>query len=92
MRRYARAISPERTKVWAEPPPKHHHSHSQQQGRKVPVVYYLCRNRHLDQPHSIEVPLCSPEGLYLRGRKGLILSGEKSLLLFIDVVWFVVCL
>ncbi|CAL9197641.1 protein SOSEKI 3-like isoform X1 [Musa acuminata AAA Group] len=66
MRRYARAISPERTKVWAEPPPKHHHSHSQQQGRKVPVVYYLCRNRHLDQPHSIEVPLCSPEGLYLR--------------------------
>nr|XP_009420458.1 PREDICTED: uncharacterized protein LOC104000195 isoform X3 [Musa acuminata subsp. malaccensis] len=64
MRRYARAISPERTKVWAEPPPKHHHW--QQQGRKVPVVYYLCRNRHLDQPHSIEVPLCSPEGLYLR--------------------------
>ncbi|CAL9098485.1 unnamed protein product [Musa textilis] len=64
MRRDAQAISPERTKVWVEPPPKHHHS--QQQGRKVPVVYYLCRNRHLDQPHSIEVPLSSPEGLYLR--------------------------
>ncbi|URD75498.1 hypothetical protein MUK42_07895 [Musa troglodytarum] len=63
MRRYAPQTSPERTKVWTEPPPKHP---QQQQGRKVPVVYYLCRNRHLEHPHFIEVPLSSPEGLYLR--------------------------
>ncbi|WOK94886.1 hypothetical protein Cni_G03591 [Canna indica] len=38
-----------------------------QQGRKVPVVYYLCRNRQLEQPHFIEVPLSSSSGgLYLR--------------------------
>ncbi|XP_072956396.1 protein SOSEKI 3-like isoform X1 [Typha angustifolia] len=34
--------------------------------RKIAVVYYLCRNRHLEHPHFIEVPLSSPEGLYLR--------------------------
>ncbi|PKU67931.1 hypothetical protein MA16_Dca006966 [Dendrobium catenatum] len=38
----------------------------QKQGRKIPVVYYLCRNRHLEHPHFIEVPLSSPDGLYLR--------------------------
>ncbi|KAJ6792652.1 protein UPSTREAM OF FLC [Iris pallida] len=38
----------------------------QQQGRKIPVVYYLCRNRHLEHPHFIEVPISSPEGLHLR--------------------------
>jgi hypothetical protein len=32
-------------------------------------VYYLCRNRHLEHPHFIEVPLAAPEeGLYLRGQ------------------------
>ncbi|THU63099.1 hypothetical protein C4D60_Mb01t12170 [Musa balbisiana] len=67
MRRYAPQTSPERTKVWTEPPPKHP-LQQQQQGRKVPVVYYLCRNRHLEHPHFIEVPFSSPEGLYLRGR------------------------
>ncbi|CAL9759023.1 unnamed protein product [Musa acuminata subsp. burmannicoides] len=67
MRRYAPQTSPERTKVWTEPPPKHPlQQQQQQQGRKVPVVYYLCRNRHLEHPHFIEVPLSSPEGLYLR--------------------------
>ncbi|RWW09235.1 hypothetical protein GW17_00027283, partial [Ensete ventricosum] len=76
MRRHAQAVSPERTKVWAEPPPKHHRS--QQQGRKVPVVYYLCRNRHLDQPHSIDVPLSSPEGLYLRDRDNHGVSDVKT--------------
>uniref|UniRef100_A0A804M269 SOSEKI DIX-like domain-containing protein n=1 Tax=Zea mays TaxID=4577 RepID=A0A804M269_MAIZE len=34
--------------------------------RKVPVVYYLTRSRHLEHPHFVEVPLASPEGLYLR--------------------------
>ncbi|XP_042375688.1 protein SOSEKI 3-like isoform X1 [Zingiber officinale] len=67
MRRYAPQVSPDRTRVWAEPPPKHHfHAQERQQGGKIPVVYYLCRNRHLEHPHFIEVPLCSPEGLYLK--------------------------
>ncbi|KAL4560845.1 hypothetical protein LXL04_033000 [Taraxacum kok-saghyz] len=39
-----------------------HHPNS----RIVPVIYYLCRNRKLEQPHFIEVPLVSPNGLYLR--------------------------
>nr|CAB3498934.1 unnamed protein product [Digitaria exilis] len=34
--------------------------------RKVPVVYYLTRSRHLEHPHFVEVPLASPEGPYLR--------------------------
>nr|CAB3493631.1 unnamed protein product [Digitaria exilis] len=34
--------------------------------RKAPVVYYLTRSRHLEHPHFVEVPLASPEGLYLR--------------------------
>ncbi|XP_004982117.1 protein UPSTREAM OF FLC [Setaria italica] len=34
--------------------------------RKVPVVYYLTRSRHLEHPHFVEVPVASPEGLYLR--------------------------
>nr|CAD1830774.1 unnamed protein product [Ananas comosus var. bracteatus] len=42
--------------------------HSQSpQPKKVPVVYYLCRNRHLEHPHFMEVPLSSSsEALYLR--------------------------
>jgi hypothetical protein len=35
----------------------------------VPVVYYLTRSRHLEHPHFVEVPLASPEGLYLRGKR-----------------------
>ncbi|KAG6478673.1 hypothetical protein ZIOFF_062117 [Zingiber officinale] len=35
-------------------------------GRKIPVVYYLCRNRRLEHPHFIQVPLSSPDGLFLR--------------------------
>ncbi|KAI3817736.1 hypothetical protein L1987_11534 [Smallanthus sonchifolius] len=34
--------------------------------RKVPVLYYLSRNGHLEHPHLIDVPLSSPHGLYLR--------------------------
>lgn len=56
-----RDITPERTKVWVEPKPKNPTE------KKVPVVYYLSRNGHLEQPHFMEVPLSSPEGLYLRG-------------------------
>lgn len=59
MKKY-REVSPERAKVWKERSPKY------VQNRKVPVVYYLCRNRQLEHPHFIEVPICSPEGLYLR--------------------------
>ncbi|XP_068644258.1 protein SOSEKI 5-like [Aristolochia californica] len=53
-----RETSPERTKVWTEPKPKAE--------RKVAVVYYLCKNGQLEHPHFMEVPLSSPEGLYLR--------------------------
>jgi len=60
MRKY-RQLSPERAKVWTEKSPKYY------QNRKVPVVYYLCRNRQLEHPHFMEVPLSSPEGLLLRG-------------------------
>lgn len=66
-RRYAPQASPERTKVWTEPPPKFS-SQQQQHGSKVPVVYYLCRNRHLEHPHFMEVPLSSSDGLYLKGK------------------------
>ncbi|KAG4961222.1 hypothetical protein GLYMA_13G322200v4 [Glycine max] len=59
MRKY-RQVSPERAKVWTEKSPKYH------QNRKVPVLYYLCRNRQLEHPHFMEVPLSSPDGLYLR--------------------------
>lgn len=59
MKKY-RQVSPERAKVWTEKSPKY------QQNRKVPVVYYLCRNRQLEHPHFVEVPLSSPDGLYLR--------------------------
>lgn len=54
-----RETSPERNKVWTEPPNKH---------RKVPVVYYLSRNGQLEHPHFMEVPLSS-DGLYLSGKK-----------------------
>lgn len=59
MKKY-RQVSPERAKVWTEKSPKY------QQNRKVAVVYYLCRNRQLEHPHFMEVPLLSPDGLYLR--------------------------
>ncbi|XP_065014698.1 protein SOSEKI 3-like isoform X2 [Musa acuminata AAA Group] len=63
MRRYGSQSSPERTRPRTEPPPPP----VPQQGRKVPVVYYLCKNRHLEHPHFIEVLLSSPRGLYLKG-------------------------
>ncbi|KAG1337917.1 protein UPSTREAM OF FLC [Cocos nucifera] len=34
--------------------------------RKASVVYYLSRDGHLENPHFLEVPLSSTEGLYLR--------------------------
>ena len=61
-KKYNRQVSPERAKVWTEKSPKYH------QSLKVPVIYYLCRNRQLEHPHFMEVPLSSPDGLYLRGR------------------------
>ncbi|KAL8138065.1 hypothetical protein V2J09_004066 [Rumex salicifolius] len=55
-----RQVSPERARVWTEKSGKF------VQNRKVPVVYYLSRNRQLEHPHFIEVPLSSSQGLYLR--------------------------
>ena len=56
-----RDTSPERTKVWTEPnKPKSDH-------KKVSVVYYISRNGQLEHPHFMEVPLSSPQGLYLKG-------------------------
>ncbi|RDX88131.1 Protein UPSTREAM OF FLC [Mucuna pruriens] len=61
MKKYhQRQVSPERAKVWTEKSPKYH------QSLRVPVIYYLCRNRQLEHPHFMEVPLSSPDGLYLR--------------------------
>ncbi|KAF8039898.1 hypothetical protein BT93_B2190 [Corymbia citriodora subsp. variegata] len=56
-----RETSPERTKVWAEPSKPGKASAE----RRVPVLYYLSRNGQLEQPHFMEVPLSSPEGLFL---------------------------
>lgn len=66
MKKY-RQLSPERAKVWTEKSPKYQQQKPRLSNGKVPVVYYLCRNRQLEHPHFIEVPLSSPEGLYLRG-------------------------
>ncbi|KQJ99396.1 hypothetical protein BRADI_3g43040v3 [Brachypodium distachyon] len=74
----ATGASPGRNKVWVEPPGKSHHPPRRSPpppppppppaaGNKVAVVYYLCRSRHLEHPHFIEVPLAAPDaGLYLR--------------------------
>lgn len=35
--------------------------------QKVPVIYYLSRNGQVEHPHFMEVPLSSPQGLYLKG-------------------------
>ncbi|CAK8535298.1 unnamed protein product [Lathyrus sativus] len=60
VKKYRQQLSPERSKVWKEKPPKYY------KNRKVPVVYYLCRNRQLEHPHFMEVPIKSPDGLFLR--------------------------
>ncbi|RLM60389.1 hypothetical protein C2845_PM14G20710 [Panicum miliaceum] len=75
-RRAASSPSPGRNKVWVEPPGKSHRHQTPPPptpppqapaAKRVAVVYYLCRNRHLEHPHFIEVPLASSEeGLYLR--------------------------
>ncbi|KAM0945103.1 putative protein SOSEKI [Dioscorea sansibarensis] len=50
----------ERPRPWPEPPPP------KQQEKRIPVVYYLSKNHHLEHPHYIEVPISSSEGLYLK--------------------------
>ncbi|ESQ42368.1 hypothetical protein EUTSA_v10013653mg [Eutrema salsugineum] len=52
--------SPDRNRIWSEP------RHKPVGNRKVPVVYYLCRNGQLDHPHFMEVTLSSHDGLYLK--------------------------
>ncbi|XP_073143786.1 protein SOSEKI 4-like [Henckelia pumila] len=56
-------ISPDRTVVWTEPA-----SNGKQlkTDKRVPVIYYLSRNGNLEHPHFMEVPLSSPQSLYLR--------------------------
>nr|GMD01994.1 protein UPSTREAM OF FLC-like [Ipomoea batatas] len=56
-----RETSPERTVVWTEPK-----SSSSKTEKRVPVIYYLSRNGQFEHPHFIQVPLSSPEGLYLK--------------------------
>ncbi|KAL8197880.1 hypothetical protein R6Q57_030116 [Mikania cordata] len=68
VRKYGQ-LSPDRAKIWKERSPRYRQREPeplQQKNRKVPVVYYLCRNRQLEHPHFIEVPLSSSEGLFLR--------------------------
>ncbi|CAL0304125.1 unnamed protein product [Lupinus luteus] len=57
-KRTERETSPDRNKVWTEPKPK--------TPKKVSVVYYLSRNGQLEHPHFMELPLSSPQGLYLK--------------------------
>ncbi|KAF8053386.1 hypothetical protein N665_1422s0008 [Sinapis alba] len=52
--------SPDRNRIWTEP------RHKPIVNRKVPVVYYLCRNGQLDHPHFMEVTLSFSDGLYLK--------------------------
>lgn len=65
-------LSPDRAKVWKERSPKYRQKEPEpeaevlEKDQKVAVVYYLCRNRQLEHPHFIEVPLVSSEGLFLR--------------------------
>ncbi|WOH02210.1 hypothetical protein DCAR_0521599 [Daucus carota subsp. sativus] len=47
---------------WANLPPTHHHPKAH---RKVPVLYYLSKDGHLQHPHFVEVPLSS-DSLRLR--------------------------
>ncbi|CDP07171.1 unnamed protein product [Coffea canephora] len=54
--------SPERAKICSEQP-----KFNSILDGKVPVIYYLARNGHLEHPHFIQVPLSSSHGLYLRG-------------------------
>lgn len=84
-------LSPDRAKVWKERSPKYQQRQPeietetdkepelQRKNKKVPVVYYLCRNRQLEHPHFIEVPLSSSEGLFLRGIHITILRFISSL-------------
>lgn len=64
--------SPERNRVWTEP--------YKNTEKKVPVVYYLSRNGQLEHPHFMEIPLASPEGLFLRGKH------YKNPLLFFNLI------
>ncbi|KAL9235279.1 hypothetical protein vseg_010052 [Gypsophila vaccaria] len=45
---------------------KNGHNVVQQKRAAVAVVYYLSRNGQLEHPHFMEVPLSSPQGLFLR--------------------------
>ncbi|KAK3005325.1 hypothetical protein RJ639_015657 [Escallonia herrerae] len=72
--------SPERTKVWTEPPNKH------KPDRKFPVVYYLSRNGQLEHPHFIENgfvwhDLAENDFIYPAHGQEYVLKGSELLLL-----------
>ncbi|KAI3751388.1 hypothetical protein L2E82_22472 [Cichorium intybus] len=58
------ADTPDTSPIWIKP--KTEPAAVVMAARKVPVLYYLTRNGHLEHPHLIDVPLSSPHGLYLR--------------------------
>lgn len=102
MRKYGhhhQQLSPDRAKVWKERSPRYQQRQPEpepeqeqelelhQKSRKVPVVYYLCRNRQLEHPHFIEVPLTSSEGLFLRGIHNTYhLTIKSTILCFNEIV------
>ncbi|GMN57280.1 hypothetical protein TIFTF001_026393 [Ficus carica] len=53
-------VTSQRSKVWMEA------KTVKKPEQKVPVIYYLSRNGHLEHPHFMVVPLSSPRGLYLK--------------------------
>ncbi|KAJ0963574.1 hypothetical protein J5N97_028696 [Dioscorea zingiberensis] len=70
----------ERPRPWPEPPPpKHQHEQQEQQEKRIPVVYYLSKNHHLEHPHYMEVPISSPQGLYLKDviHRLVVLRGKR---------------
>lgn len=46
--------------------------------QKVPVIYYLSRNGQLEHPHFMEVPLSSPQGLCLKGKRDCLQNKTKT--------------
>lgn len=59
--------------MWTEPNKNYKTSAAAANG-KVPVIYYLSRNGQLEHPHFMDVPLSSPEGLFLKGNININLS------------------
>ena len=48
--------------------PERRKTNTETSEQKVPVIYYLSRNGQVEHPHLMEVPMSSPQGLYLKGK------------------------